>query len=259
MAFRRSSRLLVLALLISSAIAHAAERRVLVYTRNHVSRGQGFVHDCIPASVEAIVKMGRENGFAVEVSEDPGVFTDANLKRFQALVFSNSNNEAFATEAQRAAFRRYTQSGGGFVGIHSATGSERNWPYFWSLIGGRFLRHSDPQKFLVQVRDPRHLATEQLPLTFEWQDECYYHEFLNPDIHPLLVTDPTKLRDPKRALHPADLLGNSLPLAWTITTDGKRSFFTALGHEKQHYSHPILVKHILGGIIWAMDGKQHAQ
>jgi uncharacterized protein len=258
MAHRRLSQLLLLALLLCAVAASAAEKRVLVYTRNFVSHGQGFVHDCIPASVEAIRKMGRENGFAVEVSEDPGVFTDANLKRFQALVFSNSNNEAFATDAQRTAFRKYTQSGGGFVGIHSASGSERQWPYFWSLLGGRFLRHSDPQKFLVQVRDPHHPATAQLPAQFEWEDECYYHEFLNPDIHPLLVTDHTKLKDPKRALHPADLLGHSLPLAWTITTDGKRSFYTALGHEKEHYSHPIVVKHILGGITWAMDGRRHA-
>ena len=76
-------------------------------------------------SVTAIRKMGAEAGFAVDASDDPAVFTAANLKQYQALVFSNSNNEAFTNQAQRDAFKGYIESGGGFVGIHSASGSER--------------------------------------------------------------------------------------------------------------------------------------
>ena len=99
-----------------------AENKILVYTRNFVSSGKGYVHDNIQHSVDAIKKMGVENGFGVDVSDDPKVFTDGNLKQYKALVFSNSNNEAFENDAQRGAFKRYIQSGGGFVGIHSAPG-----------------------------------------------------------------------------------------------------------------------------------------
>ena len=34
--------------------------------------------------------------------------------------------------------------------------------------------------------------------------------------------------------------------------EGGRAWYTALGHKKEHYSDPILTKHILGGILWAM-------
>jgi uncharacterized protein len=234
------------------ALAEAAEPRVLVYTRNHVTNGKGYVHENIATSVETIRQLGAEHGFAVDHSDDPAVFTPENLKQYRALVFSNSNNEAFATDAQRDAFKRYIQAGGGLVGIHSASGSERHWPYFWSALGGKFVRHPRLQKFTVRVADKSHPATRELPATFEWEDECYYTDNLNPAIKPLLVTDPARLDDPKKAEYPGDRFGDSLPLAWYQTFDGGRQFYTALGHKKEHYSDPLLRKHIAGGILWVL-------
>jgi uncharacterized protein len=231
----------------------AADRKVLVYTRNYTPDGKGYVHDNIQASVDAIRKMGAEAGFAVDASDDPAVFTTANLKQYQAIVFSNSNNEAFATQAQRDAFKAFIEAGGGFVGIHSATGSERDWPYFWGVIGGKFARHPPLQKFTVRVKDPNHPATKNVPASFEWEDECYFNAYLNPNLHPLLVTDPAKLKDPDRAQYPWDLTGDSMPLSWTLRAGAARVFYTALGHTKAHYSNPILYRHILAGILWVME------
>jgi type 1 glutamine amidotransferase len=45
-------------------------------------------------------------------------------------------------------------------------------------------------------------------------------------------------------------------LAWTITTNGVRVFYTVLGHNKEAYSNPILYQHILGGIQWALRDQQ---
>ncbi|MCX6628527.1 MAG: ThuA domain-containing protein [Candidatus Solibacter sp.] len=247
---------LIASVLAGAAAAQPAAKRILVYTRQTVSAASSYIHDNAPSSVEAIRKLGAANGFAVDASEDPAVFTEANLKRYQALVFSNTHNEAFQTEAQRQAFQKYIQGGGGFVGLHAATTTERDWPFFTSTIGGRFVRHPKLQKFVVRVQDAGHPATRGLPATFEWEDECYMHEWLNPNMHPLLVADPTKLEDPDRAKFPNDLLGHALPLAWTITNNGQRVFYSALGHKKEHYSDPLLVKHILGAIQWAMgEGK----
>lgn len=232
--------------------APAAPKKVLVYTRNHVSSGTGYVHDNIAASVAAIRKMGDENGFAVEATDDPKVFSPGGLKQYKAIVFSNSNNEAFENDAQRDVFRAYIRARGGFVGIHSATGSERKWPYFWSVAGGKFLRHPKMQKFTVRVKDPNHPATRALPATFEWEDECYYNENLNPSIHVLLVTDPAKLDDPKKSEYPGDRFGDSMPLAWYNRVEGGRQFYTALGHKIEQYSDPLLYKQVLGGILWAM-------
>ena len=140
----------------------ASERRILVYTKNQVGPGL-YVHDNIAASVASIRKLGRENNFAVEVSEDPKVFTDDNLKRFKALVFDNTNNQIFDNEDQKAAFQRFIRGGGGFVGIHSACGSMRDWPWFASMLGGRFKRHPALQPFTVKVKDTRDAATAHLP------------------------------------------------------------------------------------------------
>jgi type 1 glutamine amidotransferase len=222
--------------------------KILVYTRN----GRGYVHDNIEESVRAIRRMGAENGFAVDVAAGPNCFNDATLKHYKALVFSNSNNEAFDTDEQRDAFKSYIEAGGGFVGIHSASGSERNWPYFWKVVGGKFLYHPKLQPFRVRVKDRAHPATRDLPATFDWEDECYHLEYMNPDLHPLLVTDPTKLTDLARAKHSFELAGDSLPLSWTLQIGGGRQFYTALGHKKEHYSNRILYNHILGGILWTM-------
>jgi type 1 glutamine amidotransferase len=239
-----------LPLLLLCVVAHSqpAPDRILVYTRN----GKGYIHDNIADSVAAIKKMGAANHFSVDVTDDPGQFTDTNLKRYKAVVFSNTNNEAFTDDSQREAFKHYIESGGGFVGIHSASGSERNWPYFWSVLGGKFLYHPKLQEFTVRVVDREHASTKDLPATFQWEDECYHLEFMNPNIHPLLVTDPAKLQDPDRAKYPFELVGTSLPLSWTLRSGGGRRFYTALGHKKEHYSNPLLYQHILGGLMWAI-------
>jgi len=230
----------------------AAEDRVLVYTRNYTPDGKGYVHDNLAVSVEAIRKLGEENGFAVDHSDDPAVFTRENLAKYRAIVFSSSNNEAFANDEQRAAFQEFLRGGKGFVGIHSATGSERNWPWFWAMIGGSFDYHPPMQTFTVRVTGPRHPATNGLPAQFVVEDECYFHKNTSPHIIPLLVVDPTTLRDRQAAKRPKNPYGSAMPVAWFHRFEGARVFHTALGHKKEHYRDPRLLRQILGGIQWAM-------
>ena len=250
--------LLSLLLFADAAVAQPAAPapRVLVYTRNYTPDGKGYVHDNIASSVEAIKKMGVEKGFAVDASDDPATFSDANLKQYAAIVFANSNNEAFSSDAQRDAFKHYIESGGGFVGLHSASGSERDWPYFWSVLGGKFAAHPRMQTFLVQVADPGFPAVKNLPAQFEWTDECYFIDHLNPDIHPVLVTDRTKLSFLNLMKIDVGSFPNPLPLAWYHQFDGGREFYLALGHNKEDYANPTLYGIIENGILWAM-GTEH--
>jgi len=230
----------------------APKPRVLVYTRNYTPDGKGYVHDNIAASVAAIRKMGDEAGFAVDEVDAPGVFTDANLRQYAALIFSNSNNEAFSDDTQRDAFKHYIEAGGGFVGIHSASGSERDWPYFWSVLGGKFAAHPRQQPFTVRVTDPDFAAAKGLPAQFTWTDECYFLDHLNPDIHPVLVTDRTKLATLEPMTIDPTKFPVDLPLAWFQKFDGGREFYLALGHNKEDYENPLLYGIIKNGILWAM-------
>ncbi len=240
----------------STPIAAATQPRILVYTRNYTPDGKGYVHDNIAASVEAIQKMGAEKGFAVDYTDNPSVFSKTSLKQYAAIVFSNSNNEAFSSDSQRDAFKHYIESGGGFVGIHSASGSERGWPYFWSVLGGKFAAHPKMQSFTVQVVDPDFPAAKNLPATFEWTDECYFTDHLNPDIHPVLVTDRSRLSSLEAMKIDVASFPNPLPLAWSHQFDGGREFYVALGHNKQDYANPILYGVIENGILWSMRHKK---
>ncbi len=144
-------------------------KKVLVYTRN----GEGYVHENIPASVEALKGLGRDNDFDVTATDDAGVFSAEGLAEYDVLVLSNTNNRIFDTPAQREALQAYIRSGGGLVGIHSACGSERDWPWFAETLGGRFFRHPKRQDFDVVVLDDSHPSTEFLPSTWHIRDdEC---------------------------------------------------------------------------------------
>jgi len=257
-------------LLSAISLAAASERRVLVYTKN----GKGYVHDNIPASVAALKKLGAENNFIVDVSDDPAVFTDSNLQRYNVVIFDNANNEVFDNEAQKAAFQRYIRgpkraesaagagqaavspgygpSGHGFVGIHSASGVERDWPWYWELLGGKFLRHPKLQTFTIKVKDPNDPSTAHLPASFQWTDEFYFLDHMPKGLHILLAGDLTTLNDPAKDKYPGKQFGDEFPLAWHHEFEGSRSWYTALGHQKEHYSDPVFMKHILGGILWAM-------
>ena len=71
---------LALPLLASISVAAAAQQpRVLVF-----SKTAGFPHSSIPNGIAAIRKLGQENGFAVDATEDAGAFTQKNLARYSA-------------------------------------------------------------------------------------------------------------------------------------------------------------------------------
>ncbi len=237
------------------ATGAAANARILVYTKNEIGP-KLYVHDNVAACAEAIRKLGAANAFEVDVSDNPQAFTDENLKKYRAIVFDNTNNEIFENEEQKAALQRYIRNGGGFVGIHSASGSMRKWPWFWSLLGGKFVRHPKLQTFTVKVKDPNDISTSHLPSSFEWTDEFYYVDNMPEGLHVLLAGDLLKLDDPAKEKYPGKKFGDEFPLAWRHQFEGGRAWYTALGHQKEHYSDPKFMHHILGGIQWAMgEGK----
>jgi type 1 glutamine amidotransferase len=238
-------------LALSQCGAAVAQTKVLVYTRNHVTNGHGYVHDNIATSVEAIKKIGIENDFAVDVSDDPSIFNDLNLRSYKTLIFSNSNNEAFENDSQRAAFQHFIHRGGGFVGIHSASGSERHWPYFWSVLGGSFAAHPHIQSFTVRVVNKSLPGMKNLPATFSWTDECYFIAHLNPDIHPVLTTPRSEIAGTEAMHLDLSTFPENLPLAWFHRFDHGREFYLALGHANEDYSNPIFLKILAAGILWA--------
>ncbi len=222
--------------------------KVLVYTKN----GKGYVHANIPSAVKAIQEMGRQKGFSVDVSDTPTVFTQASLSKYNALIFTSTNNDVFDTDEQKVAFMRYIQAGGGFMGIHSITGTERKWEWFKRLVGGTFVRHAKHQKFKQVIVDKQHPATIDLPAQWEVDDECYYMNTINPDLKVVLAHDLRSVNDPEKPMW----FGDSYPSAWYHEWDGGKQFVTVLGHDGKMYDDPIFRKHLLGGLQWVLAGNK---
>ncbi len=222
--------------------------RVLVFTKN----GKGFVHENIPYSAAALQKLGQENGFAVDTTSNATLFTEENLKKYNALIFSNTNNQVFDTEAQKVALMRYVQAGGGIVGIHIACGTERQWPWFKQMIGGSFLMHPKFQEFTVLPVDAKHPSVAVVPAVWKVQDECYFLKDMNPTMRVLMVADTKKLRETNEL---PNTFGQFVPTVWCNNFDGGRQWNTTLGHHKDAYSNPVFMQHILGGLKWAAAKK----
>lgn len=248
--------ILALSFLVPNAVRAAepagAGPRVLIYTRNHVSKGSGYVHDNIAVSVAAVKELCAGKGIGCDVSEDPAVFAAEKLKGYKAVIFCNSNNEAFADAGQSRAFTDYVEAGGGFVGIHSASGSERKNPDFKRILGGTFKWHTPNQAFKLVVRDANHPATAGLPAVWTWKDEGYLCEMV-PNLRVLLEMDTTSVAKPARAKWPLKFEGDRFPLAWCHTVGKGRSFYTALGHDKEAYDDANFRRHLLGGVLWVLD------
>jgi uncharacterized protein len=241
---------LILAALFFAVPSQAQQKKILVFTRQAKTFDgkAGFIHNNTQAAADMLKKLAGENSLGIDVTEDPAVFTDANLKQYSALVFSNTNNQVLDTEDEKAALQHFIKNGGGFVGIHCATGSMRNWDWFCAMIGGRFQRHPKLQPFTIKVVDRTHPSTSFLGETWKWEDEFYLHTNMAADLHMLLAGDLTTVTDAQKPQTP----DNTFPLAWCHEFEGARVWYTALGHKPEHYSDPMFQKHILNGILWVM-------
>lgn len=222
--------------------------KILVYTKN----GKGFIHDNIASSVECIKQLGLENHFTVDVSEDPSVFNEDNLKQYTLLLFSSTNNDVFDNDQQRLAFRRYIEAGGGFVGLHSVTGTERNWTWFKMMVGETFTWHANFQKFNIINIDPNHPSMKEMPIVWTKEDECYFGKEMYPGIKVLMMHEIASL-DPKQQ----DLIqknqgvfGQYFPAVWYQDFQGGHIWISTLGHDKNNYQNPLFKNHILQGIAF---------
>lgn len=224
------------------------EHRALIYTRN----GKGYVHENIPSAVACLINIAKEKGFVADVTDDPSVFNKESLKNYSLLVFASTNNDVFDTDEQRLTFRQYIEGGGGFVGVHSVVGTERNWTWFKMMLGGTFDWHPPFQRYKIQIVEPNHPSVAGLPKVWEKEDECYFIKEMYPGIKPVLAHDLTTLNETEkeRIKTIAGPFSNWYPAAWCQNFDGGIIWITALGHDKKDYSDPIFVKHLSQGIAY---------
>ena len=215
--------------------------RVLVF-----SRTKGFRHASIPDGVAAVKALGAQHGFAVEATEDPTAFTDQTLGGFAAVVFMSTTGDVLDS-TQQAAFERYIRGGHGFVGVHSATDTEYDWPWYGQLVGAYFKRHPAVQEAKLDVRDRTHVSTKCLPAAWMRRDEWYDFRAVPPADAKILITIDEKS-------YSGGQMGDVHPMAWYHAFDGGRAFYTEMGHTNESYKEQAYLDHLAGGILWAIGG-----
>lgn len=247
---------LLLALLVHAATAQPSKKvkwkkvKVLVYTKN----GKGYVHQNIPSAVKAIQKLGTEKGFHVDVSDDASVFTEENLKQYTFLLFPSTNNDVFDTDAQRVTFRRYIEAGGGFVGLHSVTGTERNWTWFKMMLGGSFVWHAKYQPFSIKIIDKDHPSLAGVPSVWTKEDECYFTKEMYPGIQVLMAHEVNTVKGNDEDMEKIRTLSAQFPhyypAVWHQDFDGGTIWITTLGHNEKDYQDPVYLNHIFQGMSY---------
>jgi type 1 glutamine amidotransferase len=214
------------------------EVRLLVF-----SKTGGFRHDSIPAALEAMETLADEHGWQMDATEDASWFELETLQSYRAVVFLMTSDDVL-DRAQQTAFEGYIQGGGGFVGVHSASASEYDWPWYGELVGAWFSDHPVPQDATLHVVDHDHPATEGLPA--EWMR---FDEWYNFATNPSAQVDVLVRLD--ESTYEGGTMGRDHPIAWSHQFDGGRSFYTALGHTQHSYEEPLFLEHLAGGIIYA--------
>ncbi|HEY0637355.1 MAG TPA: ThuA domain-containing protein [Pseudonocardiaceae bacterium] len=206
------------------------------------SKTAGFRHDSIPAGIAAVQQLGAANDFAVDATEDAAAFTDANLARYAAVIWLSTTGDVLNAE-QQGAFERYIRAGGGYVGIHAASDTEYDWPWYGELVGAYFTSHPQIQQADIVVPDRVHPSTEGLPQRWTRTDE-WYNFRANPRgrVHVLAALDEASYAPG------AGAMGHDHPISWCQNVDGGRAWYTGIGHTAASYSEPEALAHLLGGI-----------
>lgn len=243
--YRTLAIVMVFLVFLSACGTRSGEPRILVF-----SKTAGFYHNSIPDGMAAIQSLGAKNGFLVDTTRDASFFNEDSLKKYAAVVFLSTTGDVL-DHYQEAAFERYIQAGGGFVGIHAAADTEYDWGWYGRMVGGYFLDHPgitdtfpNVQEGVLHVVDKQHAATKSLPDPWKRTDEFYSYKKRNEDVHVLMTIDEKTYNGGKN--------GDNHPMSWYHEYDGGRAFYTALGHTKESYTEEAFLQHLLGGIQYAI-------
>jgi type 1 glutamine amidotransferase len=211
--------------------------RVLVFTRT-----MNFRHDSIQAGVEALALMGTNQGFSVDWSEDPERFTPDSLAQYEVVVFLNTTGDVLGPE-QEAAFEAYIRGGGGYVGVHAASDTEYEWPFYKEIVGAYFKSHPQVQRARVEF-SAAHGAELRWDEDWTRVDEWYdFRDVPSADFEILASLDPTS--------YEGSTMSGPHPVAWRRPVDLGRAAYTAMGHTQETYAEPLFRRHLASLILWA--------
>jgi len=228
--------------------------RILIY-----SATAGYRHEVIPASIEILKEQAPSIDVVFDATEDKEWFTDERLSAYDALLFLNNSGEVL-DDAGKAAFQRYLDLGGNFIGVHCASGCLTSTEFYRKEIGAIFDYHPAIGYASVEVSGPAHTSTSMLPAKWQLFDEMYNFRSDPRGVGAtvILTADESSYEDDgvRKYDH-----GEPHPVAWFqergagVQPGGTagRSWYTSLGHGPETWADKLFVAHVVAGIQWAVQ------
>ncbi len=213
--------------------------KVLLFSETEV-----FRHDSTETALLALEEIAAAANIRTERANDStDIFTRENLADYDAVVWVMTSGDVL-NASEQAAFENYIQLGGGYAGIHAASFTEYEWPWYGRLVGAYFDTHPEIQIATQIVEDGEHISTAHLGTMWTRTDE-WYDYLTNPrsEVNVLLTLDENT--------YSGGTMGNDHPSAWYHDYDGGRSWYTGGGHTEESYSEPDFRAHLLGGLRYA--------
>ena len=212
--------------------------RILVFTKTN-----GYRHQSIEKGVATLRELAQINGIKVDHTEDSLQFNPKTLSQYKAVVFLSTTGDVFGP-AQEQAFRGYIESGGSFMGIHAATDTEYDWPWYGKLVGAYFKSHPEQQQATLRVVDRDHPATTHMPAEWSHFDEWYNFRDIQPGLKVLIELDESSYKGGSN--------GEFHPISWHHTWGKSRAFYTGMGHTEAAFDDPTFRKHLYGGLRYCL-------
>lgn len=234
------------------------------------TKTNGYRHgSAIKASTAKLDSIATANGWMLYTTKNAAIHNKEQLEKFDLVIWNNATGRNL-TDRQRAAFKEYMESGGGFLGIHGAGDFSHHWKWYEeTLIGANFSHHSlEPQiqsaDMHLECDSASHLDCHSLPEKWTRSEEWYVF-FDNPrtkDFNILYTVD-EKTFNPsgnmKYLVSNKDFgMGDDHPIVWyKCLPNGGRTFYSALGHNGDFFNEPQHLDLLVKGILWAgqQEGK----
>lgn len=209
------------------------------------SKPYGFKHKSIPTGEVMLSAMAEKTGlFEVTFSDDLKNFEPDNIKKFDAICLNNNTHiqKGFKEQALRDSLINYVKNGGGIFAIHSAT--DGGWPEYVEMIGGNFDGHpwGAGGTWGISNEDPDHPIVKDVHggKNFMIKDELYqYKEFDRSKCRVLLTID---MKNPESLKKKGKREDNDYGVAWIKDYGKGRVFVSSLGHNKEVFYNPEILK-----------------
>jgi uncharacterized protein len=224
-------------------------KRILIIT-------SGVVHPPLFGRFALRRIFSLQAGFSIQHAHSLEILTDCDLIPFSALVLYIHHRHI--SPAALDALEGFVQSGGGLLGVHSATASFKQSQRYFELIGGRFSGHGKVGWVEVQPGQPQlALRSGQAPNPTTWHEGlAARNEGVNDPFEGIggfNVRDELYLHElqPGITVHfTSRHIDRDVPVIWTYHYGQGRVCYASPGHRAASFLNPVYRQILIRGLDW---------